>query len=240
MKVLTDHILKLGLLPGYESEQNTIILRVETNKQTNKQTKQHERARAWGQPCCVWRRPGPIVHGRLRGDQPRAGSQRVPGRRAPPLPPRLAPPRPAPPRPLPKGLRCHGAGPGRAGPGGAVDAAPARPDEGRPERGPALLLSASRADGSGAVDSHSRSRQQREGMMQCFTVVLGSPCSSSAAVDQELVIENPEFSVFPSSRHWSDVSCKSRCRKQTFPKHVLRSSCFGSGGGEHKAHKHQM
>ena len=51
------------------------------------------------------------------------------------------------------------------------------------------------------TDSHSRSRQQREGMMQCFTVVLGSPCSSSAAVDQELVIENPEFSVFPSSRH---------------------------------------
>jgi len=90
------------------------------------------------------------------------------------------------------------------------------------------------------TDSHCRSRQQREGMMQCFTVVLGSPCSSSAAVDRELVIENPEFSVFPCSRHWSDVSCKSRCRKQTFPKHVLRSSCFGSGGGEHKAHKHQM
>ena len=32
-----------------------------------------------------------------------------------------------------------------------MGAAPARPDEGRPERGPALLLSASRADGSGAA-----------------------------------------------------------------------------------------
>ncbi|MFV3255076.1 hypothetical protein, partial [Klebsiella pneumoniae] len=53
MKVLTDHILKLGLLPGYESEQNTIILPVgkqnktkqnkqkqtNKNKQTNIQTK---------------------------------------------------------------------------------------------------------------------------------------------------------------------------------------------------------
>ena len=117
MKVLTDHILKLGLLPGYESEQNTIILRVETNKQTNKQTKQHERARAWGQPCCVWRRPGPIVHGRLRGDQPRAGSQRVPGRRAPPLP--HAPPRPAPPRLVLCRRGCGATGPGRGGPGRA-------------------------------------------------------------------------------------------------------------------------
>ena len=50
------------------------------------------------------------------------------------------------------------------------------------------------------TDSHCRSRQQREGMMQCFTVVLGSPCSNSVAVDQELLIENPEFSVFPCSR----------------------------------------
>ena len=32
-----------------------------------------------------------------------------------------------------------------------MSSAPARPDEGRPERGPALLLSASRADGSGAA-----------------------------------------------------------------------------------------
>ena len=40
---------------------------------------------------------------------------------------------------------------GGAGRSGAVGAAPARPDEGRPERGPALLLSASRADGSGAA-----------------------------------------------------------------------------------------
>ena len=60
-------------------------------------------------------------------------------------------PAPRPPRPPPKGPRCHGAGPGRAGRSGAVGAAPARPDEGRPERGPALLLSASRADGSGAA-----------------------------------------------------------------------------------------
>jgi len=35
---------------------------------------------------------------------------------------------------------------GGAGPGGMVGSATARPDEGRPERGPALLLSASRAD----------------------------------------------------------------------------------------------
>ena len=40
------------------------------------------------------------------------------------------------------------------------------------------------------TDSHSRSRQPRQGMTQCFTVVIGSHCSSSsAAVDQEVKIQ---------------------------------------------------
>ena len=61
-------------------------------------------------------------------------------------------PAPRPPRLLPVLRQSGGAtGRGRAGRSGAVGAAPARPDEGRPERGPALLLSASRADGSGAA-----------------------------------------------------------------------------------------
>ena len=84
--------------------------------------------------------------GRLRGDQPRARSQGVPGRRPPPLLPALlrAPPCA---RPVLRGATRWG----RVGPGGAVVAAPARPDDGRPERGPALPLSASRPDGSGAA-----------------------------------------------------------------------------------------
>ena len=61
-------------------------------------------------------------------------------------------PAPRPPRLLPVLRQSGGAtGRGRAGGSGAVGAAPARPGEGRPERGPALLLSASRADGSGAA-----------------------------------------------------------------------------------------
>ena len=40
------------------------------------------RARAWGQPCCVGLKPGPCGQGRLLGDQPRALSLQVPGRRS--------------------------------------------------------------------------------------------------------------------------------------------------------------
>ena len=59
--------------------------------------------------------------------------------------------RPAPSRARPVLCRRGRGATGRAGPGGAVGAAPARPDGGRPERGSVLLLSASRADGSGAA-----------------------------------------------------------------------------------------
>ena len=135
----------------------------------------------------------------------------------------------------------YGGGRGGAGPGGVGRWALPRhgPTRGGPSAAP-LCCCPPPGQTAAARWIPTADPGSKEGMVQCFTVVLGSPCSSSAAVDRELVIENPEFSVFPSSRHWSDVSCKSRCRKQTFPKHVLRSSCFGSGGGEHKAHKHQM
>ena len=121
MKVLTDHILKLGLLPGYESEQNTIILPVEKNKQTNKQNNTREPVRG-GSRAVSGGGPGPSYTDGCGGISPGPGVNECRGAAL-----RLYPtPRPAPPRPLPKGLRCHGAGPGRAGPGGAVDAAPDR------------------------------------------------------------------------------------------------------------------
>jgi len=91
------------------------------------------KTRAWGQPCCVW----------PRGSEPRSAGA-----------PRSACAPCAPPRALPvfSPSSAKAAVPrGGAGRSGEVVAASARPDEGRPERGPALLLSASRADGSGAA-----------------------------------------------------------------------------------------
>ena len=94
------------------------------------------------------RGPGPAGKDGCAGISPGPGAKERRGAALRLCPPRCPAPRPVPrpPRPLRKGPRCHG-----AGLSGAVGAAPARPDEGRPERGSALLLSASRADGSGAA-----------------------------------------------------------------------------------------
>jgi len=110
MKVLTDHILKLGLLPGYESEQNTIILRVEKNKQTNKQKNNTREPVRGGSRAVSGGGPGPSYTDGCAGISPGPGVNECRGAAL-----RLCPP----PRPASSSAEGAAVPRGRAGEGRA-------------------------------------------------------------------------------------------------------------------------